>query len=30
MFYVFEEVRIYKYLADLLEKNHDEKVQTKI
>ena len=30
MFYVFEVVRIYKYLAYLLQNNHDEKLQTKI
>ena len=30
-FYVFGVVRIYKYLADLLQKkNHDEKLLTKV
>ena len=30
MFYAFGVVRIYYYLVVLLQKNHDEKLQTKI
>ena len=29
-FYVLGAVRIYQYLADLLQKSHDEKLQTQI